>query len=212
MALFANFNLSSVKKEDILKQAPNLKYKVLDLALREYDNARSKNLTNKPIITIIDYSIPSNKDRLWVIDLDNNKVLENTLVAHGQGSGTPLNATYFSNDPGSKASSLGTFITGETYKGKHGLSLRLNGIMKNYNDKAYERTVVLHSAQYVSESFANAHGFIGRSWGCPAVAPNKSKEIISLIKDKTVVFSYYPGQGLSQESSLLSKISDSSLL
>jgi len=193
---FAQFNLSSAKKAEICKQAPNLKPAVLNLALHEFDRARAEKMINKPIITIVDYSIPSNKDRLWVINLDNGKVLETTLVAHGKGSGTPLMATRFSDQPNSKASSLGTYITGNTYYGKHGLSLRLNGITKNFNDKVYGRTVVLHPAAYVSESYAKSHGYIGRSWGCLAVSPSDSEKIISLVKDRTMMFAYYPDKKL----------------
>lgn len=148
-------------------------------------------LVNDSIISIIDFSLPSNKKRMFVIDLKNYKVLHNTLVAHGQNTGTEW-ATSFSNQNSSHKSSPGFYITRETYQGKHGLSLRLQGLEAGINDRAYERGIVVHGANYVSESLANARGFIGRSHGCPAVPDQLSGPIINTIKEGTCLFIYHP--------------------
>lgn len=148
-------------------------------------------LVNDSIISIIDFSLPSNKKRLFIIDLKNYKVLHNTLVAHGKNTGTEW-ATSFSNQNSSLKSSPGFYLTRETYQGKHGLSLRLEGLEAGINDHAYERGIVVHGADYVSESLANARGFIGRSHGCPAVPDQESRPIINTIKEGTCLFIYHP--------------------
>lgn len=148
-------------------------------------------LINDSVISIIDFSLPSNKKRLFVIDLKNYKVLYNTLVAHGKNTGTEWAAS-FSNQHSSHKSSPGFYITRETYQGKHGLSLRLEGLEAGINDHAYERGIVVHGADYVSESLANARGYIGRSHGCPAVPDQVSRPIINTIKDGTCMFIYHP--------------------
>jgi hypothetical protein len=148
-------------------------------------------LVNDSIISIIDFSLPSNKKRLFVIDLKNYKVLHNTLVAHGKNTGAEW-ATSFSNQHSSHKSSPGFYLTRETYQGKHGLSLRLEGLEAGINDHAYERGIVVHGADYVSENLANARGFIGRSHGCPAVPDQLSRPIINTIKEGTCLFIYHP--------------------
>ncbi len=148
-------------------------------------------LVNDSIISIIDFSLPSNKKRLFIIDLKNYKVLHNTFVAHGKNTGTEW-ATSFSNQHSSHKSSPGFYLTRETYQGKHGLSLRLEGLEAGINDHAYERGIVVHGAGYVSESLANERGFIGRSHGCPAVPDQLSRPIINTIKEGTCLFIYHP--------------------
>lgn len=148
-------------------------------------------LVNDSIISIIDFSLPSSKKRLFIIDLKNYKVLYNTLVAHGQNTGTEW-ATSFSNMNSSHKSSPGFYVTRETYQGKHGLSLRLQGLENGINDRAYERGIVVHGANYVSENIASSRGYIGRSHGCPAVPDQLSTPIINTIKDGTCLFIYHP--------------------
>ena len=147
------------------------------------------NQRKKNIITIIDYSKPSTKERFFVIDIDNKKLLYNCLTAHGKNSGNNY-ATEFSDKPGSKMSSIGFFITAETYTGKHGYSLKLDGLEKNINDNARKRAIVIHAANYVSKSFIKKYGRLGRSWGCPALPPKLSKNIINTIKNGSVLFIY----------------------
>ena len=119
---------------------------------------------NEDIVSIIDFSKPSTELRLFIIDLKNQKLLYHTLVAHGKNTGANM-ATKFSNNKGSNQSSLGLYRTGESYQGKHGYSLRLDGLETGFNDNARSRAVVIHSAWYVSENFIKKHGRLGRSWG-----------------------------------------------
>lgn len=152
---------------------------------------REGKLLNNSIISIIDFSQPSNKKRLFVIDLKNYQVLFNTLVAHGRNTGREW-ATSFSNQSTTYKSSPGFYITRETYEGKNGFSLKLEGVEKGINDHAYERGIVIHGAGYVSEDFVNAQGYIGRSQGCPAVPVEVSRPIINTIKNGTCLFIYHP--------------------
>ncbi len=144
-------------------------------------------------MTVIDYSLPSIEPRLWVIDMRSQRVIFNELVAHGRNSGQYF-ASRFSNVPGSLQSSLGLFRAEETYKGKHGYSLRMAGLEAGVNDNARDRAIVMHGADYVSRSFISQHGRLGRSWGCPAMRPEVSRQVIDLVKDGGAVFAYYPDQ------------------
>ncbi len=142
---------------------------------------------DKSIITIVDFNIPSHAKRMWIIDLHNATLLMNTWVAHGQGSGDDV-ANQFSNIDSSHQSSLGFYLTGEIYTGKHGRSLRLDGMDADFNSNARQRDIVIHGADYVGQQAINSMGRLGRSFGCPAVAPELTASIINLIKDKTVLF------------------------
>jgi hypothetical protein len=165
---------------------------VFRLALRASSCAvRSGAITEPHTLTVIDYSRPSTAERLWVYDLQTRELLYHELVAHGQGSGENL-ATAFSNEPNTHASSLGLFVTGDTYVGKNGYSLRLAGLDRGFNDRAQERAIVMHGAPYVSENFAKAQGRLGRSWGCPALREGIVREVIDRVKGSGLVFAYYP--------------------
>lgn len=155
------------------------------------------------ILTIVDFSFSSTKERMWVIDMENKKVLLQTLVSHGMNSGKEF-AKSFSNQNESFKSSLGFFITGETYNGKHGISLKLDGQEYGLNDKTRERAVVVHGADYVSKRLANRQGYIGRSQGCPAVAPEVASKLINTIKNKSVLFIYHPTRMYVSKSRLVS--------
>jgi hypothetical protein len=144
---------------------------------------------NEEIVTIIDFSKPSTEKRLFIIDLKKQKILHHTLVAHGKNTGQN-EAVKFSNAKGSNSSSLGLYRTAEPYYGKHGYSLRLDGLEKGFNDNARNRAVVMHSAAYVSEDFIDKYGRLGRSFGCPAVPVEHSKEIIDLIKNGSCLYIY----------------------
>ncbi len=164
----------------------------INLALNGYFVLKSKNLLqNDTLLTIIDFSSPSTERRLFVLDLKNQKIVKNTLVAHGKNSGVNI-AESFSNKRHSRKSSLGLYLTNETYFGKHGYSLRLDGMSKGLNDHARKRAIVIHGANYVSDSFIENNGRIGRSFGCPALPNNESEEIINLIKDGSCLFIYHP--------------------
>lgn len=153
-----------------------------------YNLKKTANLNNdKSIITIVDFNKSSCTKRMWIIDLNSATLLLNTWVAHGQGSGEDL-ASQFSNTDSSHQSSLGFYLTGEIYTGKHGRSLRLDGLDENFNSNARARDIVVHAAGYVSQQTISNTGRLGRSFGCPAVSPELAPTIINLIKDKTVLF------------------------
>lgn len=184
-------------------EAKDLRPQVVELALKAYMNAKKEGITvSKPILTVVDYTMPSTAKRLWVLDLSSSKVLFNTLVAHGQNSGD-LYSNKFSNNDGSKQSSIGTFVTEGTYDGKHGNSLKIRGLDVGFNDKVEPRLVVMHSANYVSDEFIKTHGMIGRSWGCLALNPEIAQQVINTVKEGSVIFSYYPDQKLLATSKVL---------
>jgi len=152
---------------------------------------RSGSIDDLTTLTVIDYSRPSTEKRLWVFDLHTRELLFEELVAHGRGSGDNL-ATSFSNEDESHQSSLGLFRTDDTYVGKNGYSLRLRGLDAGFNDRAYDRAIVMHGAPYVSDAFARAQGRLGRSWGCPALREGIAREVIDTVKGSGLVFAYYP--------------------
>jgi hypothetical protein len=154
------------------------------------------------ILTIIDFSLPSSKKRLFVIDLVSGQLLFNTFVSHGRNSGAVI-ATKFSNAFNSLKSSLGFYTTAGTYQGKHGYSLRLEGQEAGINDNAFKRGIVIHSANYVSENTANARGFVGRSQGCPAIPESLKKPIIETIRNGSCLFVYSPDRFYAAHSKLL---------
>lgn len=144
-------------------------------------------------LAVIDYSLPSTEPRLWVFDLAQHELMFQELVSHGQGSGDALAET-FSNIPDSHQSSIGLFRTMNSYYGRNGYSLRLEGLEANVNDNAFERAIVIHGADYVSEAFIDQTGRLGRSHGCPAVREEVTYPLIDSLKDDHYVFAYYPDQ------------------
>lgn len=160
-------------------------------AMRGYLNlqAAGKLGAAQNILSIVDFTLSSNSKRLWIIDLAARKVLFHTLVAHGQGSGDEF-ATAFSDNNNSHQSSLGFYVTGDTYLGEHGTSLRLHGQDKGFNTSAFNRGVVVHGADYVSPAFCQGNQRLGRSWGCPAVASSLAPAIIKTIKNGSCLFIY----------------------
>ena len=152
---------------------------------------RSGSIEDLTTLTVIDYSRPSTEKRLWVFDLRTRELLFEELVAHGSGSGENL-ATSFSNEAESHQSSLGLFRTEDTYVGKNGYSLRLRGLDSGFNDRAYDRAIVMHGAPYVSDDFARTQGRLGRSWGCPALREGIAREVIDTVKGRGLLFAYYP--------------------
>ena len=178
--------------DTLLKQAPGLTADALRLALKAAENAAAAGLvTRRELLTVIDYSLPSDKPRLFVFDLEQEKLLFHELVAHGVNSGGNL-TTRFSNVENSRATSLGLFVTAGTYFGSNGYSLRLRGLDQGFNDQALARAIVMHGAPYVSESTIKSLGRLGRSWGCPAVPAKVSKKIIDQLKGGSPIFAYYP--------------------
>lgn len=167
-------------------------------------------ILKKDLITIVDFSKPSTEERLFVIDLKTKKILAKSLVAHGKNSGV-LMAEKFSNAAESYTSSLGFYIASETYNGKHGYSLKLDGMETGFNDKARERGVVVHAADYVSKAFIQATGRLGRSQGCPALPPDQYQQIISMIKGGSCFFIYHPDKQYLTHSPVLKSYSDDCL-
>jgi hypothetical protein len=157
---------------------------------------------NYNVISIVDFSKASSQKRLYVLDLKNQKVLFNTYVAHGMNSGKEY-AQNFSNDPSSDKSSLGFYETLGTYNGEHGYSLKLEGLEKGINDNANRRNIVMHGAEYVGASMVRSHGYIGRSWGCPAIPPALQVPIIQKIKNGTCLFIYSPDKDYLNHSEIL---------
>ncbi|MCD0454175.1 murein L,D-transpeptidase catalytic domain family protein [Chryseobacterium sp. LC2016-27] len=172
-----------------------LNFDVFSKAILGFSNLKKAGKLDESahLLTVCDFSMSSNMKRLWVIDMNEKKVLFNSLVAHGKNTGEEF-ATNFSNIESSLQSSMGFYITESTYNGDNGYSLKLLGMDKGYNDAAYKRAVVMHGADYVSDEFAAAHKRIGRSWGCPAIPRALTEPIINTIKGKNVLFIYYPDQ------------------
>ena len=176
---------------------------VFALALEAASHAVARGDAAPPqTLTVIDFSKPSTDKRLWVYDLRTHALVFHEYVAHGRGSGENL-PTMFSNAPESNRSSLGLFRTGEAYIGKHGLSLRLDGLEPGINDRARERAIVIHGADYVNPASAQAQGRLGRSLGCPAVRPEIATPLIQAVKDGGLLFAYYPEQSWLEGSTYL---------
>jgi hypothetical protein len=160
-------------------------------AMLGYYEIKKKGIFKKDILTLIDFSLSSNEKRLWVIDLSTNTIVFNSLVAHGRNTGDEF-AKSFSNSAASFKSSLGFYSTGEIYNGKHGKSLKLDGLEKGINDNARNRGIVMHAADYVSDFFIKTHNRLGRSEGCPALPIEFTEKILNKIKDKSCLYIYYP--------------------
>ncbi|AXQ28660.1 hypothetical protein D0B54_08185 [Solimonas sp. K1W22B-7] len=177
--------------EALRRAAPEVNPKALKAALSALACAESAGMAPARHLALIDYSLPSTRRRLWVFDLEKRKLLFRELVAHGRNSGDNL-ANRFSNDQDSLTSSLGPFRTLEAYDGRNGYSLRMAGLEPGVNDRAYERALVIHGAQYVNARLAGKQGRLGRSWGCPAVRPAVAQKLIDALKDGQFVFAWYP--------------------
>ena len=176
----------------MLYEAMDLESRGLPKEAFEYAFAGYKNLVNQglaprtDVLTVVDFSKSSRSKRLFILDVQDHKVLMQTYVAHGRNSGGEY-ANSFSNKMDSHQSSLGFYVTKSTYMGQHGLSLKLEGLEEGINDNAASRAIVVHGADYIGSDALK-----GRSWGCPAVASKLSKKVIQTIKDGSVLFIYYP--------------------
>ena len=179
---------------DLASAAPHANPSVIALATQALACASQSALVRNPnTLSVIDYSRPSTEPRLWVFDLDQHRLLFEELVAHGRNTGDN-EAVRFSNAPSSLMSSIGVYVTGETYTGHNGYSLHLQGLDAGFNDNAFERAIVIHGAAYVDAAFAKSQGRIGRSFGCPAIRPAIARELIDTIRDGSLVVAYYPDQ------------------
>ena len=171
-------------------------------AITGYQKLRNAGTVLNNILSIVDFSLPSFKKRLFVLDMENGKLLFNTLVAHGRNSGQ-IYATRFSNRNRSLESSLGFYVTGETYVGQNGYSLRLLGMEQGFNDNAYSRGIVIHPADYVNDEISKTYGRLGRSEGCPAIPSDIHRAVIETIKNGTCLFVYGKDKRYANRSKLL---------
>ena len=183
-----------------------LNYKVnksaIESAIIGYKNLQKKGHSFRENLVVIDYSKSGNDIRFFVINMSDTTLTHSLLVAHGRNTGE-LFAMNFSNEVGSYKSSLGFFKTAETYSGKHGLSLRLDGLEKGINDKARDRAIVIHRADYVSYDFISEHGRLGRSHGCPALPVENYEEVINTIKNGCLLFIYGDQDSYTDQTALL---------
>ena len=180
----------------------SLSFEAFDLALTGYSELKDSLHLRENIITVVDFSQPSTKKRFYLININTKEVLYQDYVAHGKNTGV-LEAKKFSNIANSNQSSLGFFKTAETYHGKNGLSLRLDGLEKGINNLARKRAIVIHAADYAEETFIKKYGRLGRSYGCPSLPPENYNEIIELIKNGTLLFIYSPQETYLHSSEIL---------
>ena len=185
--------ISTLYKQIDFSNCDRLSYDVFNKACHGYLNLRlaGRLAEGREVLTICNFDLPSTANRMWVIDLLNKKVLFNTYVAHGQGTGDDCPEA-FSNKFDSHQSSLGFYVTSTVYDGEHGASLRLVGVDQGFNDAALDRGIVVHGANYVSSKFVQGNQRLGRSWGCPAVPQKLALPIINKIQDSTCLFAYFP--------------------
>lgn len=187
----------------LVREAPGLRENVLKLALNATTCASEHGLVKRRnLLTVIDYSLPSTEPRMFVFDLAAHKLLFRELVAHGKNSGGD-HASFFSNSSGSLASSIGLFVTADTYVGGNGYSMRLRGLEEGVNDMAWDRAIVMHGAYYVSREAIKALGRLGRSWGCPAIRAEIAKKVIDTVRGGSPVFAYYPDKTWLSKSAFL---------
>lgn len=195
-------SLSSALYDELNLEAAGLSETALEHAVKGYETLLNKGqVANSRYLTIVDFSQSSRKKRFYLIDMENHKLMVNTFVSHGKNSGVDM-AERFSNTPNSEQSSLGFYVTGPTYTGKHGLSLRLKGQEKGFNDNAMARGVVMHGAAYVNAGRVNS-AYMGRSQGCPALPEADYERVIKLIKNGSVLFVYHPNERYMQQSPVL---------
>ena len=185
---------SSALYDDINLQQYGLSKEAFSYAYKGYQYLITKKLIGRTdYLTICDFSQSSKQKRFYIIDVINGKLVLNTYVAHGRNSGGEY-ATRFSNKPSSLQSSLGFYVTENTYTGEHGLSLKINGVDGGFNNKALRRNIVIHGADYIDENWLNRSSSMGRSYGCPAVPLKESTSIINTIKGGTCLFIYHPNR------------------
>jgi len=187
---------------DLARVAPGLNPQALEHALAAMQCAVNHGAAPARRLAVIDYSLPSSQQRLWLFDLQRKRVLLHDFVAHGRESGENF-AERFSNVLGSHQTSLGLFRTAESYSGKHGYSLRMDGLEPGINDLARERAIVIHGAGYVHPRWVQKHGRIGRSLGCPAVRPEVARMVVDQLKGGQFLFAWHADQRWLQRSAAL---------
>ena len=195
-------NVIATKYQSLGLEEKGLSKRAFEYAYKGYQRLLKKKLINGSYLAICDMSQSSRHKRLYIVDMINNEVELNTYVAHGRNSGGEF-ATKFSNRPESLQSSLGFYITRNTYNGEHGLSLKIEGLEPGYNDKAMKRCIVIHGAGYMEESWLRNSTYMGRSYGCPAVPKKESNQIINTLKNGNCLFIYHPSTKYLKASKIL---------
>ena len=195
--------------EELHLEEKGLSMNALELAVKGYLQLKETGLLNNPLLSIVDLSQSSRDKRFYLLDVENKKLLENTYVAHGRNSGQDI-ATDFSNDIGSEKSSLGFYVTKEIYKGKHGMSLKIEGLEQGFNDNAENRSIVVHGANYVNSGRVQSN-YMGRSQGCPALPTTEYKKIINEIKNGSALFIYSDNANYLNKSEVLNSRSITSV-
>ncbi len=191
-ALMAGLSLTVISTISYAKDFTNIRglnEKALQLAQKAYHCEMRKGLIHNPHLTVVDYTKPSTRKRMWVLDMKHHKIDYRLLASHGQASGD-LYATHFSNRTNSHQSSRGLFITKNTYRGKFGYSLRLDGIEKGINDNAFDRDIVVHGSKWVNADFIKKYHRVGRTWGCLGLDAQISGRVINTISNGSLVFAY----------------------
>ena len=187
---FAALNTPAINTQKIIANASSLSPSALHAAVSAYQWATAHGYVKNPnVLTIIDFTQPSNTKRAWLIDLKNSTVIMNFYTTHGKNSGLDY-ANSFSNRPSSNETSLGVYTTLNAYYGKHGLSERLQGLEPGINSNALSRAVVVHPAAYASPAYIKANGRAGRSWGCFGISPDESSEFVNATKNGSVIYAY----------------------
>lgn len=204
----STFSAAVAEEANLLNDSLHLESKglskqTLEYALKGYIYMQQKGLLFKrDILSICDFSQSSKKKRLYIIDVENKKLVLNTYVAHGKNSGSEY-ANSFSNNPNSLKSSLGFYVTRSTYFGGHGLSLKIEGVEKGFNDKANSRNIVVHGSSYVGDASVRSNSSCGRSFGCPAVSSRESPVVIDAIKNGSCLFIFHPTKTYLRQSKIL---------
>lgn len=200
----AQLALQSYSLYDAMKlKKYGLSKKAFEYAWRGYQYLQEQGaLVNNGVLSICDFSQSSRRKRMYIIDVQQQKILVNTYVAHGRNSGGEY-ARSFSNSPESHKSSLGFYVTKTTYYGGHGLALKIDGVENGINDKADERNIVVHGSDYVGAEFIKFNRFNGRSFGCPAVPANQTEKVINTIKNGSCLFIYHPNKKYIKQSKIL---------
>lgn len=188
--------------ETLTGNFPKPSREVFNKSLAGFFNLASTGSVENNLLTIIDFSLSSNSKRMWIVDMNKLEIIHHTIVAHGRNSGDEF-ARKFSNRPSSYKSSLGFYLTGDIYYGMHGMSLYLDGMEPGVNDKARKRTIVMHSAGYVSEKFIRSYGRLGRSFGCPSIPVENHEKIISMLSGRSCLYIHYPKEQYLKTSDLL---------
>lgn len=184
------------------QQAPALSVSTLTAAVDAYQFGLAHHQIKNKHLAVVDMTLASANKRLWVFDMRSDSLLYHSYVAQGKASGL-FKATHFSNQFNSDATSIGVYLTSNEYHGEHGASLRLRGMDKGFNDNAFKRDIVLHSANYVSQRFVNTYHRLGRSWGCPAVSQKLIKPLVNTLKNGAMLMIYYPQKQWLQHSRYL---------